>query len=75
MDFDVAYRLKLFSSQTWIDVQATLLADVLLLVSTQNKTKLSEFWTPNTHIGSGKFNLYFIFKEVKIKNQNLFELQ
>ncbi|KAM3175165.1 hypothetical protein ACTXT7_009065 [Hymenolepis weldensis] len=56
MDFDVAYRLKLFSGQTWIDVQATLLADVLLLVPTQNKTKFSEFWTQNAHIGSGSEN-------------------
>ncbi|VDL60930.1 unnamed protein product [Hymenolepis diminuta] len=56
MDFDVAYRLKLFSSQTWVDVQATLLADALLLVPTQNKAKLSELWTPNTHIGSASEN-------------------
>ncbi|VDO04426.1 unnamed protein product [Rodentolepis nana] len=50
MDLDVSYRLRLFSDQSWVDVQATLLADVLLLVPTQNKIDFPEFWNQNPHL-------------------------
>ncbi|VDM30495.1 unnamed protein product [Hydatigera taeniaeformis] len=47
MDFDAAYRLRLFSGRSWIDVQSTLLADGLLLIPLQNKNEFLEFWNRN----------------------------
>nr|CDS33529.1 beta 1 syntrophin [Hymenolepis microstoma] len=52
MDLDVPYRLRLFSGQSWVDVQATMLADALLLVPTQNKTEFPDFWTQNSNMES-----------------------
>ncbi|VDK37527.1 unnamed protein product [Taenia asiatica] len=47
MDFDAAFRLRLFSGRSWIDVKSTLLADGLLLIPLHNDNDFSEFWDQN----------------------------
>lgn len=60
MDFEAAFRLRLFLGRSWIDVKSTLLADGLLLIPLHNKSDFSEFWDHNLRENRGiLFYSYF----------------
>ncbi|KAL5970490.1 Syntrophin-1 [Taenia solium] len=66
MDFDAAFRLRLFSGRSWIDVKSTLLADGLLLIPLHNNSDFSEFWDQNlrkTRVENEKSQIVHIIKE------------
>ncbi len=44
MDFETADRLKLFSGNGWLDVQAKLLSNKLIIVPIHNTSEFKKFW-------------------------------